>query len=103
MYRQSRFAFCKGSIFVFLLVTCVISASAEAGTKVVEKRTMSFTDCILSIQRVATELGVAPINIVETSELRIVRFPTNDGSGDSILVTCSGPDRLMLINLTTID
>lgn len=57
-------------------------------------RAMSFERCIASIQGVSTELGAAPINIVETNIVRIVRFNTVDGS---VLVTCSRPDRKMVI------
>lgn len=57
-------------------------------------RAMSFDRCIDSIQGVATELGMAPTNIAETSTVRIVRFNTVDGS---VLVTCSRPDRKMVI------
>lgn len=57
-------------------------------------RGMSFERCIDSIQDVSTELGKAPINIVETNTVRIVRFNTVDGS---VLVTCSRPDRKMVI------
>jgi hypothetical protein len=55
---------------------------------------MSFETCLATISNIATELGVAPINIVETSIMRVVRFNTADGS---VLVTCSAPDRRMVI------
>lgn len=47
---------------------------------------VAFADCLGMIQRSADEFGVAPINIVETRSLRIVRFPASDGS---VLMTCS--------------
>lgn len=86
-----------------LLVICAVllwgaAGAASAGTRVVAKETMSFEACIATIQHVATQLGTAPINIVETNILRMVRFKTNDGSGKSVLVTCSAPDRKMVIN-----
>jgi hypothetical protein len=59
---------------------------------------MSFDKCVATIQLTANRLGIAPINVVETTILRIVRFKTNDGSGKSLLVTCSKPDRKMVIN-----
>jgi hypothetical protein len=55
---------------------------------------MSFETCLATISSVATELGVAPTNIVETSIMRIVRFNTVDGS---VLVTCSAPDHKMVL------
>ena len=69
-----------------------------AGTRVVDKQSVSFEACLETIRQVSTSLGVAPVNIVETSILRVVRFNTDDGSGKSILVTCSKPDQKMLIN-----
>ena len=57
-------------------------------------RSMSFERCLKTIQQVATELEVAPINIVETTQVRMVRFNTNDGS---VLVTCSAPDEKMVV------
>ena len=57
-------------------------------------KTMSFEDCVKTIQITASQLGVAPINIVETNDVRMVRFRTADGS---VLVTCSRVDRKMVI------
>lgn len=54
---------------------------------------MSFEDCIRTIQSTASQLGAAPRNIVETTDMRMVRFITNDGS---VLVTCSRADRKMV-------
>ena len=55
---------------------------------------MPFDQCLATIRNVASQLGVAPINIVETNDLRIVRFPTSDGS---VLVSCSKPDSKMVM------
>ena len=57
-------------------------------------RTMNFDTCVRQIQAYAGSIGVAPINIVETSDVRIVRFPATDGS---VLLTCSRPDRKMIL------
>ena len=61
-------------------------------------KTMSFEDCLLLIRNTSTQLGVAPVNIVETSDTRMVRFPTADGS---VWVTCSRADRKMVLTLST--
>jgi hypothetical protein len=63
------------------------SAAAEPQTTT---ETMSFEACVRSIQTTAAQLGMAPINIVETNILRMVRFCAADGQ--SVLVTCSQPD-----------
>ena len=64
-----------------LVAGLITPASAQTQT-----RTMSFEACLETIRKVASDLGVAPINIVETDIARIVRFPTSDGS---VVVTCS--------------
>ncbi len=86
------------SFILAVVALLMIPAGAQAGTRVLKKETRSFDSCLAVIRETASTLGVAPINIVETNILRIVRFPTNDGSGKSILVTCSRPDNMMLIN-----
>ena len=58
---------------------------------------MSFGECLQVIQKTATQLGVAPINIVETTDMRIARFPSSDGS---VLVSCSRPDNKMVITMS---
>jgi hypothetical protein len=55
---------------------------------------MSFDDCLSLIRRTATDLGVAPINIVETDLMRMGRFVASDGT---VLVTCSRPDGKAII------
>lgn len=57
-------------------------------------RTMSFEDCNRFIALTADQLGQAPINVVDSAAVRIVRFPANDGS---VLVTCSRPDGKMIL------
>ena len=84
-------------LFAVMLTSVLLgSDNAYSGTKVIAEKTMTFDKCLKAIRSVATDLAVAPINIIETNQLRIVRFPTNDGSGKSILVTCSKPDKKCL-------
>ncbi|TSA38017.1 MAG: hypothetical protein D4R63_12020 [Methylococcaceae bacterium] len=60
-------------------------------------KSMSYEECLQVIQRTATQLGVAPINIVETTVMRMVRFLTSDGS---VLVTCSEPDQKLIMTIS---
>ncbi|MBK8174810.1 MAG: hypothetical protein IPK66_05925 [Rhodospirillales bacterium] len=62
----------------------------------VESKTisMTFENCQLLIRRTADQVGQAPINIVDSEILRMVRFVTSDGS---VLVTCSKPDEKAMI------
>ncbi len=59
-----------------------------------ESRPMEFEACLQFIRAIATELAVAPTNVVETNILRVVRFPTADGS---ILVSCSRTDNKLIV------
>jgi hypothetical protein len=77
-------------------------SSAPAGTVTTDvssdglptmTKVMDFQTCLGAIRTMASDLGVVPINIVETSEVRIVRFNTADGS---VLVTCSAADGKMV-------
>ena len=81
----------KVTVTIFLtLVAFSVSAHAQRS----ERRPMSFEACLAAIRNVAVELRSTPVNIVETNDLRIVRFLTSDGS---ILETCSRPDGAMLL------
>lgn len=51
--------------------------------------TMTFEACLELIRGTAADIAQAPINIVETKDLRMVRFLFKDGS---IIVTCSRGD-----------
>jgi hypothetical protein len=87
------YAMPKYVAFAFILFTTTQILAEESTT-----RDMSFEDCLRTIRKVASDLGVAPINIVETDILRIVRFLTSDGS---VLVTCSKPDNKLIITKNT--
>lgn len=80
-----------------VLATFLLLFATAALTQESTSRSMPFDQCLLVIQRTATQLRVAPINIVETTQLRIVRFPTADGS---VLVTCSKPDQKMVMTVS---
>ena len=75
---------------------CLLIQPAFAGVESTSKA-MDFETCIKSIQMVSEELGIAPTNIVETSQLRMVKFYTSDGS---VMITCSKLDRKQVITVT---
>jgi hypothetical protein len=78
---------------VFAAIFIAFQCFAQESTS----KSMSFEECLQVIQRTATQLGVAPINIAETTDMRMVRFPTREGS---VLVTCSRPDRKMVMTIS---
>lgn len=57
-------------------------------------QSMPFEQCLQAIRNTASRLGIAPINIVETNILRMVRFCADN---ESVLVTCSQRDHKMVI------
>ena len=57
-------------------------------------RHMSFDRCLTQIRDMATSLQEAPINIMETSQMRMVRWMMVDGS---FLITCSKPDNKIVL------
>jgi hypothetical protein len=75
-------------------------ASEALGEPESTSQSMSFEQCLQAIRNTASRLGIAPINIVETNILRMVRFCAHD---ESVLVTCSQPDRKMVITTSPID
>ena len=75
-------------------VTVALLATPAAAQVKTETTPMSFEACLATIRAVSSDLGVAPVNIVETRDVRMVRFPTSNGS---VLVTCSRPDGKMAI------
>lgn len=81
------------TILALMLAAVVLPAAAQQSTS----KSMSFEQCLQVIRQTATELGVAPINIAETSDLRMVRFNTRDGS---VLVTCSRPDQKLVMTVS---
>jgi hypothetical protein len=72
-------------------IVALLAGPAAAAEPQTTTETMSFEACVRSIQATAAQLGMAPINMVETNILRMVRFCAADGQ--SVLVTCSAPDQ----------
>jgi hypothetical protein len=63
-----------------------------------QREGMPYAKCLASIRQLATQTGTAPTNIIETDNLRVVRFPAADGS---MLVTCNGLEGFRVINLSS--
>ena len=60
-------------------------------------KSMSFSNCLKVIRNTSQQLGIAPRNIVETNDLRMVKFVTSNGE---VLVTCSRPDQKMVLTIS---
>lgn len=58
---------------------------------------MEFGQCLGFLAEAGGVSGQAPVNLVETSIMRVVRLPASDGS---ILLACSRPDRKLVVALS---
>ena len=74
------------------VLTTSVTGKAHAGAEIIKTGWTSLKPCNGLIPRMAVQLGVVPIDVIETSVLRMVGFPTSDGSDESILITRSRPD-----------
>jgi hypothetical protein len=55
---------------------------------------LDFDECVRRIEVLSDQFDMAPINIVDTSILRIARFVMSDGS---VLISCSRADQKMVV------
>ena len=77
-----------------LTIVFCIAGTAHAGDVQSTSKVVPFEECLKMIRNKATELKVAPENLVETDIVRMVRFPATDGS---VLFTCSKLDNKLVI------
>ena len=84
----------KWAVTALGVVAGVSSAAAQTTT---QTRSMSFEACLSAIRSTSSEVGAAPVNIVETNDTRIVRWTTADGS---VVMACSRADSKMVVTVT---
>ncbi len=77
--------FACGVAGAVLVASVALASSKPTSTS----EPMRFQACVLSIDVVANKVGARPVLIVDTAIMKMVRFPTAEGS---LLVTCSKPD-----------
>ena len=84
----------------FWLAVTTLTAAGPAtapNSPETDTRSMPFDQCLSVIQSSAADLGVAPVNIVETATVRMVRFLFSDGS---VQITCSAIGNTMAVTLS---
>ena len=81
-------------VVILHLALFLALASSTQAAPTSQSVSMSFEACLAKIRSTSSQLGVAPINIAETDDLRMVRYVTSDGS---VLITCSRPDGKMVV------
>lgn len=99
-------AFIKGKPAAAALTEPAVAATAPTGLApfntlaMGESRgyEMEFGKCLGFLAEAGGVSGQAPINIVETNIVRMVRLPASDGS---ILLTCSRPDQKLVVTLSS--
>lgn len=88
--------FMQIKMFFPALAVVVSLTSSQAAAQQSTTRSMSFDQCLQVIRNTSNQLGIAPVNIVETNDMRMVKFRTSTGD---VLVTCSRPDRKLVITM----
>ena len=83
---------------VLLVVAACFTTPAKADTKILGKEHMSLTECKRKTATVFAAMKLPGIVIVDTNQLYMRKAFVTDGE---LLITCSEPDRTMLITLTT--
>lgn len=76
------------------ILAIVLLAAVNTTVQATISRPVTFEQCQLVIEKSASDLDVDPTSIVETTDVRTVKFTIDDGS---VLVTCYRLDRKMLI------
>ena len=87
--RAMRWAV-AAAVFPFLSIGPTLPRSSAAA----DARDLPFEECLLLIRDVGQSLGIEGTSVVETSDMRLVRFTVSDGS---LLVTCSRPDSRIIM------
>lgn len=85
---------CRGLALFNLAFAAVSPAAAESDN---HARSMKFEDCLGAIHAAADHLGIVPVDVADTLDLRIVRFPVSDGS---VVVICSRADQKIVVTKT---
>ena len=84
--------------FCFVVTTFAAVGQAAAQTSPeTETRSMPFGQCLSLIQASAANLGAAPVHLVDTDTMRMVRFLFSDGS---VLITCSAVNNTLAVTLS---
>jgi hypothetical protein len=71
-----------------------VGSSARAEPANGRIASMPFSECLSIIAEVAQEMDAAPVDLVDTSDIRTVRFDADDGT---VTVTCNRRDNRMLL------
>ena len=90
----------KSKFLSMILMSLVFPTSSFAAASS-QTMSMSFQECIAKREAVITQLGVNPrdiIPVVNTNVMTMTKLCTVDGS---IIVTCSKPDRKMVVTTST--
>jgi hypothetical protein len=80
-----------------LLAIAIMLLPGAAWAIETQTREISFSGCLAVIAQVSGQYSAPPVNVVETSDLRIVKWFLSDGN---VMVACSRPDGKMVVTKT---
>jgi hypothetical protein len=80
-----------------LIALCVMLLPGMAWAIETQTRDISFEGCLAAIAQVSGQYDAPPVNVVETSDIRIVKWFLSDGN---VMVACSRPDHKMVVTKT---
>jgi prephenate dehydratase len=87
----------QATAFLLAVTTFAAGPAAAPNSPETDTRSMAFHQCLSVIQTSAADLGVVPVNIVDTGTVRTVRFLFSDGS---VQITCSAIGNTMAVTLS---
>ncbi len=82
---------------ILLLAAASFSATAHAEARS-ETKVMDFEVCKMFTEKSVRDLGVPYDAVVRTGILWVTKIPVSDGA---VLITCSKPDRKMVLTQST--
>lgn len=79
-----------------MLALLALPAHASSERETVTQ-TISFKGCLAAAQKLADQVGVKLVRVIDTASVKMFRVPGSDGT---ISVTCSAKERKMVLSRT---
>ena len=76
----------------------MLAAEEKSNTRVIERKSMSFHQCLGLISRLEAKYGAAPKSIFRTDQVSIVQFDPDGGDEISYVLSCTRSNETMQLN-----
>ena len=76
----------------------LLAAEEKPNTRVIERKSMNFRQCLGMISSLGAKYGAAPKSIFRTDQVSIVQFDPDGGDGMSYVLSCTRSNETMQIN-----